>query len=515
MNGQASHDVVVIGAGHNGLVAAAYLARAGLQTVLVEARSTVGGCASTVDAIGGRVNVCNCDHLWVRGTAIVEELELESHGLEYLDLDPCYASIGWSDEKPWLLYHDLDRTLEGLSTSHPHQVDAYRRHIRAMLPAARLLKDVTNGTPTPGRVASLGSRHPGAAARVLKLARRSAVDALRSHFDDEELVRPALTTGPVVWGVDPTMPGTGLAAIGYAAKHLTPVGRPRGGSGAFTDAIHAAYTAAGGTTVLGRRVTRIETSSAGPVAVVLDDGSRLGTRTVVTATDPHDALTGWIDDDRCDEIRRNTADVAPVSGYESKIDAFVSEPPRYVAMQRAGLEEHATVIVSPSVQQMREAHALMQRNAVAEHPMFITNCPSTLDPSMADAAGNDLLSLEVLWTPIEAALDWSTSTEPSRWIAKWGELIEQDPDDLIERKRIMTPDRYESEFSMRRGHAPSFAGTPWSAVRGRPAHLTRSRSPVPGVYLSGAATYPGAGIWGAPGRNAARTVLRDAKIRLR
>ena len=506
------HDAIVIGAGHNGLVTAAYLARAGLDTVLLERRDSVGGCASTVPALGGRVNICNCDHLWIRATPIAEELELERHGLGYLELDPSYLALGWAEEQPWLHYHDLEQTLEGLAATHPGSVDGYRRHVRELMPLARLVREVTNGVPTPARVGRLAAPHPRASGRLLRLARRSAVDVLRRYFDDEELIRPALTVGPVVWGVDPSWPGTGLAALAYVSKHLIPVGRPAGGSGALTDAIHSAFTAAGGVTRLGSTVVAAEPGPDGSHRISLADGTDLSAERVVMSADPR-AMHGW----SSDRLSWLAADEAEPEGYESKVDAFLTEPPRYRALDRLPHPEdaaHATVLVSPTLDELGRAHRALQRGELSPHLSLITNTPSTLDPSLQDAEGNHLLSLEVLWTPFSGA-DWTDDVVPQGWIQRWSGLIEQPLEAIWDRHRTMTPDRYAGEFSMIQGHAPSFAGTPWSAVRGRPRHLTRYRTPVEGLYLGGAATYPGAGIWGAPGRNAASVVLRDASVRRR
>src|SRR5215203_1679457 len=124
-------DAIVVGGGHNGLVCAAYLARAGLDTLVLEARDLTGGCASTVDAVGAKVNICNCDHLAFRTTPIAEELDLASHGLRYIDVDPSQLSVSWNGAAPWYHFHDVERTLESLRLTHPDEVDAYRRYLRA------------------------------------------------------------------------------------------------------------------------------------------------------------------------------------------------------------------------------------------------------------------------------------------------------------------------------------------------------------------------------------------------
>jgi phytoene dehydrogenase-like protein len=136
--------VAVVGGGHNGLVAAAYLARSGLDVTVFEARDQVGGCASTVDALGVRVNICNCDHVMVRSTPIVSELDLSAHGLTYLDLEPHSLNLTWAGYPPWFGFHDVDATLDSISRSYPGQVAGYRRWVDDALPVVDLVRQVTN-----------------------------------------------------------------------------------------------------------------------------------------------------------------------------------------------------------------------------------------------------------------------------------------------------------------------------------------------------------------------------------
>jgi phytoene dehydrogenase-like protein len=124
-------EIVVVGGGHNGLACAAYLARAGREVVVLEARGEVGGCASTVDAVGARVNICNCDHTMVLASGIVEDLDLTAHGLRYLDVDPVLVAVSWDESPAFVQWRSIERTIDGLARSGAgqpgkHSADGHR-----------------------------------------------------------------------------------------------------------------------------------------------------------------------------------------------------------------------------------------------------------------------------------------------------------------------------------------------------------------------------------------------------
>ncbi len=497
------HDVVVIGAGHNGLICAAYLAKAGLDVMLVEARDSVGGCASTVDAVGARVNICNCDHLMVRATPIADELDLATHGLRYLDVDPALLALTWDGDAPWFLFSDPERTVAWLAKTYPSQVSAYRAYLCDSHAAARLVVSLSGGRADIRSIlanaAVIGGR---GARRLLSWSRRSALDVLSSYFDEEPLLLPALVTGPTVWGRDPDAEGTGLAALGYAVRHQLTVGRPVGGSGALTDAVRSALEGAGGVVRCSSRVFGVEQSDDG--WIVKTAAAIYKARAVVGACDPRTVRTDFLGED----------DPTPEpDGFESKIDAVLTERPRYLALEGldlGGVDPLVpTAVVSPTLSELIAACEAKRQGKVVDRPMLLVNVPSVLDDSMRVGESGHVLSLEVLWTPYGLQGGWPGSNEPQRWLDQYSTLVQPGFADTIRAWRVMTPPDYEEQFGMRRGYAPSFPGTPIDAVRGKPRPLARYRADEPGLYFTGAATYPGAGIWGASGRNAAAAVISD------
>lgn len=511
-------EVIVVGGGHNGLICAAYLARAGVDTLLVEARDRIGGCASTVDALGARFNICNCDHTFIRAMPLIDELDLAGHGLSYLQGDASYLHMFHDQSSPWLFFSDQDKTLDGLSVSHPSQVANYRRYLADAMPVAELVLDMTRSrTSLPAMARTALGRRAQGVATLLKWSRMSALDVLRSYFDDDHLTLPAISTGPTVWGVPPETPGTGMAALGYATRHLIRTGRPQGGSGALTDAIAASLSAAGGRTVTSAIVSKLLVDGTAVSGVELTNGERMHAPTVIAACDPTRVMLEWLDEvpAAARKTQQRYRDQPLHDGYESKIDAVIDGCPELVGMD--ALQAHfvdtnmlePTAVVSPTLDELADAHRLRSDGLVAESPTILMNIPSVLDPTMTSADGRHILSLEMLFTPYSLPGGWPGSSEPRRWFDVANNFWKPGITPRDGEWRAMTPDIYESDFHMPRGHAPSYVASPLATLLGKSREVSRYRSPIDGLYLSGAGTWPGAGIFGAPGRNAAQAVIDD------
>jgi beta-carotene ketolase (CrtO type) len=502
----ADHDAIVVGAGHNGLVTAAYLARAGLRTLLLEAREHVGGTAASESWAGATVNICNCDHVTFRTTPVIEELGLVSFGLEYLDIEPSQHNISWAGGPAWSSHHSLDDTLESLQRSHPDEVDPYRRYVEAARPAVELVLAAACDPPSAtGLTRHALRRRMAGVPTLLRWSRRSAADVLRSFFRHDALLGTGAATGPMVWGISPETPGSGLGALTHAMRHVGTVGRPVGGSGMVPRTLLAAFEHGGGQLRTSSAVSAILCDGRAVRGVELADGTQITAPVVISACDPHRTFVNWLRDPPpgAGALVARWRDAPRVEGYESKIDAVVTEPPR---LRVIGGPPGATAVVAPTLGEIHRGYGLMGRGEVLERPAFLVNVPTVLDPTMAPP-GRHVLSLEVLYTPYGLAGGWPGSCEPRRWLELFADLCEPGFLDTIVDWRAMTPDVYERDFHLPAGHATSFAGGPLAAFRSSDPELTKYETAVPGLYLTGAATFPGAGVWGASGRNCATVVL--------
>ena len=505
-------DAIVIGAGHNGLITAAYLARHGLSTLLIEARSEVGGTASSEMFAGSTVNICNCDHLTFRSTPVAEELNLAAHGLQYINIEPPQVNLDWSTGRPWEIWHDVEQTIDSLAQSHPDSVDGYRRFARAAIPVAKLILDAASQPPTRGSlISSVIKRGGRGVATMLKMSRMSAADVMREFFDNEAVIGPAMVEGPVVWGLSPETSGTGLGAIAFALRHVAQVGRPVGGSGALPESIKQSFLQSGGLLRTNTRVTGILCEGNRVSAVQTSDGATVTARIVVSACDPHRTFVSWLKSPPAkasslvERWRMSTAG----EGYESKIDAVTSAPPTLAgASARYSTPIASTMIVSPSLAELHRGAQLMREGRTMPRMALFANAPSVADSTMSPA-GQHVLSLEALYTPYSFVDGWQSKDEPERWLKQFATLAQPGFMDSIIDWRVVTPADYETSFHLPKGHATSFAGGPLAAFLGTTPELTRYHTPIKGLYLTGAATFPGAGVWGASGRNAALTIIKE------
>jgi beta-carotene ketolase (CrtO type) len=509
----ADFDAIVVGAGHNGLITAAYLAKAGLRTLVLEARSGVGGTAASESFAGVTVNICNCDHLTFRTTPVMSELDLASFGLQYLDVEPAQHHLAWSGGPSWTQYHDVDLTLDSLRRTHPGEVDGYRRYLRAAMPAVRLILAVASEPPSIRTLTRQAVRHRLAGTpTILRWSRRSAADVLRAFFHHDALAGTAAVSGPMVWGISPELPRSGLGALTHAMRHVARVGRPVGGSGMVPTSLLRAYEHHGGVLRVDSAVDTILCDGDAVCGVAVVDGTEITAPVVVSACNPHSTFLEWLrhpPPSAVDVVRRWRALPQP-DGYESKVDAVVSRAPR---LRTVDAPLGTTTIVAPSLEEIDRAHRLMLDGEVHPTPGLLLNVPSLLDPTLLDSTGTggddhrSVLSLEVLYTPYRLRGGWPGSTEPRRWLELFGDLCEPGFLESIGAWRAMTPDVYERDFHLPAGHATSFAGGPLATFHNPNPELTRYETPVSGLYLTGAATFPGAGVWGASGRNCAAVVL--------
>ncbi|MFF0542303.1 phytoene desaturase family protein [Nocardia thailandica] len=510
---------VVVGSGHNALVAACYLARAGRRVLVLERDEVPGGAVSTVERFPGhRVDRGSSAHIMVRHTGIVEELELARFGLRYLDCDPWAFVPSDGDRAPIVFHRDLDRTCASIARAcGPRDAAAYRRFAGVWGPRSARVMRAFGGPPTPGRLLrsfwGLDARAGGSALSREFLQTGDAL--LDSWFDDERL-KAALAWFGAQSGPPMSEPGT-APMVGFAAlMHTLPPGRAVGGSGALTQALIARLRADGGELVTGDAVTELRRAGAG-WRIRTASGRDLRAGTVVAGAHILATLdllrAGGFDTGTLDDWQRRIR-VGP--GIGMVVRAATSALPAYPGAAAAE-SAHGLQLLVADRRQLRRAHGAATAGDLPPRPVVLAMSFSALDPGIAPA-GQHQLSLWAQWHPYALAdgSDWSAhaESEGDRIVAEVDRYAPGFAATVLDRF-VQTPADLERELGLRGGNVMHVEMSLDQMMLWRPLpELSGQRVPgAPGLYLTGASTHPGGGVSGASGRSAARLLLSDSRGR--
>ena len=508
-------DVVVIGSGHNALVAACYLARAGLDVEVVEQDTVLGGAVSTVERWPGyAVDRGSSAHIMIRHTGILEDLQLADCGLDYLDVDPWgFAPFGPPDEQEALTFWaDVDRTCASIEAlCGARDADAYRGFVRDWGARNRAVFRAFADPPT---ARNLG-RHlwgAGAAAEVggLEMSRQflqPADQLLDETFRDERL-KTALAwlgaqSGP------PTSEVATADLVGWSALlHDLPPGRAVGGSGSLTKALAERLTRLGGTLRLADGAAAIERRGDQVTGVRTWSGKRISARVVLAGCH---VLTTFelLGDDAL--LARARSGVRVGNGIGMAVRLGTTALPRYGA-DPDGSAASALQLLAPSRHVLRQAYGDFLAGRSPVEPAVLLMTFSALDPTIAPP-GRHNVTAWAQWHPYDLAdgRSWDDlANEAADRVLAQVERAAPGFRDTIEHLHVQTPLELERELGLRRGNVMHVEMSLDSMFAYRPLpELAGYRTPLRGLYLTGASTHPGGGVFGASGRSAARVVLAD------
>lgn len=501
------YDVIIIGAGHNALVAGCYLARAGYRVGVFERRHIVGGAVSTEEIIPGyKIDYGGSAHILIRLTPIVEELELESYGLEYLELDPMLVAPSPNCE-PLFFYRSVEQTADELERKLPGDGVAYRRFIEDWKPFAEMVKEVFLTTPGPfqiGKKMLLGDGPRVSWKDALRTISRPYGEVVDDYFTSERL-KAALVWMAAQSGPPPTDLMTAPFLLWHPLYHVSGVARPRGGSGMLSVALRDYLVAHGGEIHVDAPVSRIETRGS-RVRGVHVGGSIYTARAVLSGAHAVETFTHLLPP----EHRPPGADTLRVgNGFGVVIRAALDEPVAY-----AGADDRARVglqLLCRDRQQIMSAYGDFLARRPATDPPIIAMTFSAVDATLAPPGG-EVLWLWAQYFPYELAEgtwdDRGASVAESIFAAfeayAPGTRLKV-VDYLFEHPLYL-----ERELGLFRGNVMHLDMSLDQMFCLRPTRRTSGyRAHLDGLYLTGASTHPGGGIMGASGRNAATVLLRD------
>jgi phytoene dehydrogenase-like protein len=522
------YDVIVIGGGHNGLVNAAYLARAGRRVLVLERRHVLGGAAVTEEIFPGfQFSVCSYVVSLLR-PEIIRELDLPRHGLEILPLDGTFTPMP-SGDYLWRV-NDHAKTRREIARHSRLDAEAYDEYGKAMIEMGRFVKPILNMTPPDPTsldprglidLLSLGRRFQALSDEdkytQVQLMTMSAVDFLDQWFETDVLKATMAASGIIGTFLGVRSPGTAYVLLHHYMGEIDGAfrswGLSRGGTGAISNAIAGAAGEAGVEIRTQAAVSKIIVKDGVAVGVVLENGDYLTADVVSSSVDPNLTFLKMVgaehlSEDFIAEIKRYK-----FRGSSGKVNLALDALPDFTSLPGPGAHLRGAISISPSVDYMERAYDDAKYGRYSRRPYIDLVIPSLTDPSVAPP-GKHVMSCFVQYAPYHLKEgNWDEQKEA------FGDTVidtiaEHAPNikDIILHRQVLTPLDLEREWGLTEGNIFQGELTLEQLFFLRPAPgWAQYRTPVRNLYMCGSATHPGGGIMGASGRNAAQRMLKETK----
>ena len=526
-----NYDVAIVGAGHNALTSACYLAKAGKKVVVLERRPAIGGATCTEEMFGGyKVDVGSSVHVLFPTSGIGKELGLDKHGLEYVELDPWGFHPIHGTDKAITFYRSLDKTCESIAAISPRDAETYRALMTKWTDIEHLTWPAMSSPPTIGQmllsVVKSAMKNPRALKTALTgddVVRQVLINSTRLV---EELFESENLKAALVWlaaqnGPHPDAATSALILGHYGMIHQDGAWRAIGGSGMLPVALGRAFESFGGTILTDapvERVVRISGSNDGARFEVRAGDKAVTTKNVLFGCHVQTALLKLLDPDLVNPVlARKLRALKVMNGSGIMIRQAVSELPAYAGqtLDARGVGEchHGMQLLCPTVGTLTRSMNLGRVGKTPDYPPVMQMSFTAVDPSLAPE-GKHLLYSWSSYHPYHLdGENWDDIAE--REANKiWDVVCEYTPNmkgKLIDRY-IQSPLEIERLIGMVQGDVTHLEMSMDQMFSFRPLpELSGYRTRIEGVYLTGASTHPGGGVWGASGRSAARVLLKDMK----
>ena len=505
-------DALIVGGGHNGLVAASYLARAGLRTLVLERREIVGGACVTEELFPGyRLSTCSyiCHLLQPK---VIDDLQLRQHGFETHRLAP-ERFHPFPDGSYLLRWDEDERTQEEIARVSPRDAAAYPRYVEFWNRATNLIYPYfLTAPPTLAQLAE-DARRQGSEAVFERMLTASMKDLVEEYFEHPH-VRALLVHAHDVG--DPSAPGSVFCYTHIrCGRFCRPedTGIPRGGMGTITQAMARAAQSFGAEIRTGAPVERLLVEQGRVIGVRLDDGTEIRSHVVVANADPKRTFLRLVGRENLpDQFAPQVEQLRTEAAY-LKFHAALRELPDFTrfAPDRFDARWLGEVKICPSVEYLQRAWYDARQGLPARRPMMEVQIPSAYDASHAPP-GHHVMSIWGLYAPVHPAGGTWDDHREAVGEALIDTLAEYAPNlrGAILEWNLFTPLDIERRVGMTDGNIRHLDTIPGQYLSQRPLpEWANYRTPIAGLYLCGAGTHPGGEVSGAPGHNAAHAVLGD------
>jgi phytoene dehydrogenase-like protein len=522
------YDAIVIGGGHNGLVHAAYLARAGKRVVVLERRPRVGGAAVTEEIFPGFKFSMFSYVVSLLRPEIIRDLDLPGHGLDILPLESTLTPLPNGDHLA--MWSDHDRTRRELCRHSPRDAEAYDEFGRLMHHMAMAVKPILGMVPpdptslSPGDLmglARLGRHFHGLGERnfhaLFKLMTMSSADFLDEWFEFDGLKATKAASGIIGTFLGPRSPGTAYVLLHHYMGEIDGAfrawGFAKGGTGAISESIAAAARTLGAEIRTDAPVAKVLVQGGHATGVALENGDELHAPVVVSGLDPRRTFLQLVEEKELPaefvaDIRRYK-----FRGSSGKVNLALSELPDFTCLPGVGPHLRGAVSISPTLAYVERAYDDAKYGEFSRHPYMDIVIPSMIDPGMAPP-GKHVMSIFVQYAPYHLNGGWDDAKREAFGDAVVDTLAEYAPNikSAIIGRQVLTPADIERITGLSEGNIFQGELALHQLFFFRPAPAwAKYRSPVRGLYQCGSGTHPGGGIMGASGRLAALQVLKDRR----
>ena len=523
-------DVIVIGGGHNGLVCACYLAKAGLSVRVLERRAIVGGAAVTEEFYPGFRNSTASYTVGLLSADVIRDLRLKSHGLRFVPR-PVANFLPLSDNESLTIFNDDARTAREFarfSTPDAAALTRFRTMVREIGSVVRRQMDRTPPNVGGGVGDLLGAGLAAMDAKNLSMSRRrdladlflKSVGDLLDGFFGNPHVKAALAFDAVVGNfASPYATGTAYGLLHHAIGELDGVrgawGHAIGGMGAITQAMLAEARTLGVAVETDAEVTGVIVARRRAAGVELADGTTRMARRIAANVAPKTLYLDLVGETHLDGEFRRRARAIRTESATLRINVALRELPDFTCKPGAQAQDHhaSGIVIGPTLAYMEQAYLDARRGAWSASPVVEMLIPSTVDDSLAPP-GHHVASLFCQHFPRER--DWETHREAAAdTVFAAIDRFAPNFSDAVIAREILTGADLEHRFGLPGGdifHGAMTLDQLWvnRPVMGYAAY----RGPIQGLYHCGAGAHPGGGVTGLPGRNAAREMLRDHRRRV-
>ncbi len=514
-------DVLIIGGGHNGLVSAAYLAKAGFKVALFEKRNIVGGAAITEELWKG-YRISRLSYAYsLFDPQISRDLELERYGLRVVSTDPDLF-VPFPDGKHIFIWGDAKKTSQEFEKFSHRDARRYENYLQFWKDVAAILSPLMLSPPP--KFADFASLFESSEALdALKVLTFSSVSEVLDEYFESDYVKAAICPrGLIGTLVGPKTPGSAYIlahhVIGGSSGETGIWGYLKGGMGALSEAIAQSARNFGARILTGKAVRKINVKDGNATGIELEDGERVYAKYVVSNADPKQTFLKLVGKECLDQKFVKSVEKIKDEGCVLKLNAALRELPKYSALTtevtRVGLEHRGITSIGPSVEYCERAFDDAKYGRPSSHPFLRVVYHSANDPDLAPS-GKHTMSIFAQYFPYNLRE------------GSWDEIREEVGDNVIDtlsqyapnlknaviHREVLTPLDLEREFSLPRGNIFHMEMTPDQMFFFRPVPgWTQYRTPIRGLYLCGSGTHPGGGVTGANGYNAARAVIEDAGL---